>query len=179
MTQGHVFIGTSLDGFIARADGGIDWLMDKDFDAGPDEDFGYGVFIAGIDAVIMGSGTYRTARGFPEWPFRLPVVVMTSRPAEMPADPPPDVSLTGESPAALMDRLAAEGVGHVYVDGGALIRSFLAAGLIADLVLTRLPILISQGLPLFGALPGDVKLEHLTTRVLPRGLVQSRYRVRR
>jgi riboflavin biosynthesis pyrimidine reductase len=78
-----------------------------------------------------------------------------------------------------MDRLAAEGVGHVYVDGGALIRSFLAAGLIADLVLTWLPILIGQGLPLFGALSGDVKLEHLTTRVLPRGLVQSRYRVRR
>jgi dihydrofolate reductase len=89
MTQGHVFIGTSLDGFIARADGGIDWLMDRDFDAGPDEDFGYGAFIAGIDAVVMGSGTYRTARGFPEWPFPLPVVVMTSRPAEMPADRPP------------------------------------------------------------------------------------------
>jgi dihydrofolate reductase len=176
MTTGHVFIAQSLDGFIARPDGGLDWLLSR---GDPAEDHGYAAFIAGVDGIVMGRGTFDTVLAFDPWPYALPVIVLS---ASLPADAVPArlagrVRILDLTPAAAMAQLAREGFARVYVDGGRLVQSFLAAGLIADMVVTTVPVLIGGGRPLFGPLPGDVALEHQATTAFPSGLVQSRYRV--
>lgn len=177
MPTGHVFIATSLDGFIARSDGSIDWLV-KQPTAG--EDHGYDSFMASVDGVVMGRGSFEAALGFDAWPYEKPVIVMSSH--LMAGDVPPalrsKVRISGLAPAALMQQLAAEGWTRAYIDGGRLIRSFLREGLIADITLTRAPILIGHGRPLFGDLPADIELDHASTRSFPSGLVTSRYRVK-
>jgi dihydrofolate reductase len=175
MVTGHVFIATSLDGYIARPDGGLDWLLSRD---APGEDHGYDDFLSRMDGIVMGRRSFEAvqALGVP-WPYPKSVVVLsrTLAPADLPAEFRGRVEVTSEAPRALFERLSRSGWHRVYVDGGAVIRSFLAAGLIADLILTRIPVLIGQGLPLFGPLTGDLPLRHEGTRAFPSGLVQSRY----
>jgi dihydrofolate reductase len=176
MTTGHVFIAQSLDGFIARPDGGLDWLLSR---GDPAEDHGYEAFIAGVDGIVMGRGTFETVLSFDPWPYVLPVFVLS---ASLRADAVPRrlegrVRILDLTPAAAMAQLAGEGFARVYVDGGRVVQSFLAAGLVADMVVTTVPVLIGDGRPLFGPLPGDVALVHEATTAFPSGLVQSRYRV--
>lgn len=176
MPAGHVFIATSLDGFIARADGSIDWLTARDTSG---EDHGYTRFIAGIDGIIMGRGTFETVQGFDPWPYDKPVLVLSSRLAQSPV---PDqlagkVSFANLSPFNAMGWMAKRGHQRLYIDGGQIIQAFLMAGLIHDMVITRIPVLLGQGLPLFGPLAADVDLIHQDTQAFPSGLVQSRYRV--
>lgn len=178
MPTGHVFIATSLDGFIARPDGAIDWLIHRDT-AG--EDHGYERFMAGIDAIVMGRGSYETVREFDPWPYDRPVLVLSRTLA---GEPVPErlagrarvVDLSPEDALAL---LHAEGCRRVYVDGGRLIQSFLRRGLVEDLVITVVPVLLGSGRPLFGTLDADVPLAHEGTVSFPSGLVQTRYRVLR
>lgn len=167
-----VFIATTLDGFIARPDGGIDWLSVVER-AG--EDYGYKRFWASIDALVIGRNTYEMACGFSEWPYvGKRCIVMTH--AEL-------VAKHGEerfagSPRELVDRLGAEGVTRIYVDGGSIIRQFLAAGLVSDLTISIVPVLLGEGLPLFGKTERDLPLELVESRSFPSGLVQVEYRVR-
>ena len=176
MTTGHVFIATSIDGYIARSDGDIDWLLSRD---DPAEDHGYADFIADKAMIVMGRGTYEKALSFDAWAYDRPVLVLSK---QLAGTPVPD-ALQGKlcfsslSPAETMDELARQGVGKVYVDGGQLVQSFLRAGLIADIVLTTVPVLIGAGKPLFGALPRDIDLALLSSRSFPSGLVQSTYLV--
>jgi dihydrofolate reductase len=176
MISGHVFIATSLDGFIARLDGRLDWLLSRDHG---DEDHGYDAFIAGMDAILMGSGSYDTVAGFDPWPYDLPVVVLSSRLAGSTVPPhlAGRVRFSAETPTQAMQSLAAEGHARVYVDGGQVVQSCLRAGLIAELTLSTIPVLIGSGRPLFGPLPADLALQHIATRSFPSGLVQSQYRV--
>lgn len=176
MTTGHVYIGTSLDGFIARPEGEIDWLEAVPVEG---EDHGYDAFMAGVDGLIIGRGTYETALGFGDWPYHKPVVVLSRslRERDVPRHLGPGVWTTSGDPDAVMAELAAVGWRRAYVDGGQVIQSFLRAGLIADMVVTRLPILIGQGRPIFGELARDIMLKHVETRAFPSGLVQSRYSV--
>jgi dihydrofolate reductase len=176
MTTGHVFIATSLDGFIARADGTLDWLLSHDAQG---EDHGYDAFIAGMDAIVMGRGTFDTVLGFDPWPYALPVLVLSSTLAEgaLPARLAGRVTVADLTPAGAMAWLSARGHRRVYVDGGRVVQAFLAAGLVADMVISTLPVLIGTGRPLFGALPGDVTCRHLGTTAFPSGLVQSRYAI--
>lgn len=170
-----VYIATSLDGFIAREDGALDWLPTPE--AGG-EDYGYHGFFASVDAVVIGRHTYEAVRGFGGWAYgKTPVVVLTHRPLEIPAPMRETVEAMSGSPAEVVQRLAERGMQHVYVDGGKTIRGFLAAGLIRRLILTRVPVLIGRGIPLFGPLPHDVRLRHVETRSYPDGLVQSEYEV--
>jgi len=81
------------------------------------------------------------------------------------------------APADIVSRLAARGIGHIYVDGGVTIQGFLRAGMITRLIVTRVPVIIGTGIPLFGPLDRDVALEHVATRTYAGGLVQSEYRV--
>ncbi|MCE8418192.1 dihydrofolate reductase family protein [Rhodovulum sulfidophilum] len=176
MITGHVFIATSLDGFIARADGDIAWLLECDE---PDEDHGYDTFIASIDAILMGRGTYEKIRDIRPWPYTRPVVVLS---ATMTGDDLPEelgskVRVTDLSPTEAMRMLQSEGHRRVYVDGGRVIQSFLRAGLIADMVITTVPVLLGEGRRLFGSLAGDIRLQHEKTKSFPSGLVQSRYRI--
>lgn len=168
---GAVFIATSLDGYIARPDGGIDWLTGRAEQAG---ETGYDAFIAGIDGLVMGRGTYEKALTFDSWPYEGRRVVVLSTRLQPGADP--RVHVVRDVPAAVA-ALVAAGSRRVYVDGGRVIQSFLEAGLMAELTLTTAPVLLGGGLPLFGSLDRDVSLEHRSTTVLGGGFVQSVYAV--
>jgi len=166
-----VFVGASLDGFIARPNGAFDFLPDSP------EPHGYEEFFASVDALLMGRKTYETALGFGAWPYGTkPVFVLSSRPLASAPEGASVERLSG-SPQEVMAQLAARGIGHVYVDGGQTVQQFLRAGLIDRLTVTRVPVLIGSGISIFGALDADVRLEHVATRTYPSGLVQSEYAV--
>ena len=168
-----VFVGTSLDGFIARADGGLDFLPE-----GGGEPHGYDEFIASVDAIVIGRKTFETVLAFPSWPYGdKRVVVLSTRPLDFSALRGAVVEQMAGPPAEIVARLAATGSHHLYVDGGITIQGFLRAGLVQRLVITRVPVLIGEGIPLFGSLPRDVRLRHVMTRHFPSGLVQSEYQV--
>ncbi|MFC5822496.1 dihydrofolate reductase family protein [Nonomuraea insulae] len=169
-----VFIGISLDGFIAREDGDLHWLTSRGEAAG--DDLGYDAFIGGIDAVVMGRGTYEPGLTYDPWPHEGRHVAVLSTTLEDGADPRVSVyrDLDG-----LVRGLSERGAKSVYVDGGQVIRAFLRAGLIDEMTITTVPVLIGTGLPLFGPVGGDVPLAHLSTRVFGAGVVQSTYAVDR
>jgi len=171
--QASVFVGTSVDGYIARKDHALDFLP-----PGGGEEHGYDAFMASVDALVIGRNTYETVLGFGGWAYGdKPVFVLTGR---LPDAPPPAgavVEFMQGEPAEIVARLAARGFTHLYVDGGVTIQRFLRSGLIQRLIITRVPVLIGSGIPLFGDLPRDVTLEHVATRALPSGLVQTEYRV--
>lgn len=171
----QVFIATSLDGFIARADGGLDWLPQPSGDAAQD-DHGYSAFMAGIDAIVMGRSTYEMVLTFGDWPFEKPVVVLSSRGVTVaPALADRIVPMAGE-PREIMAACAARGWHNLYIDGGVTIQRFLRAGLIQRLIITRVPVVLGSGLPLFGALERDAHFTHVRTQSYATGLVQSEYR---
>ena len=161
-----VYIATSLDGFIARPDGSIDWLQAVER-AG--EDYGYAKFHASIDTFIVGRKTYETALTFPEWPYAGKHCVVMSRSARSCRH---GESFSSESPSALVARLARSGRQHAYVDGGNVIQQFLREGLIDELTLSLIPVLLGEGVRLFGPTGRDVPLTLASTRSFESGLVQ-------
>ncbi len=172
-----VYIATSLDGFIARPDGGIDWLGDPQ----EGEDYGWAEFHASIDGVLLGRNTFDTAIGFLAagypWIYGdLPVAVWSRSQTEAPVGCPKTVRFTALGEADLLEDLAARGQRRVYVDGGLTIQTLLRAGLVDAMVLTRIPVLIGQGIPLFGPLDADQRWHHERTQTWPTGLVKSWYR---
>jgi dihydrofolate reductase len=171
LARASVFVGTSLDGFLARPNGDLDFLP-----AGGGEEHGYEAFMATVDTIVIGRNTYDKVLTFGEWPYgKKPVVVLSSRSLDLPSAPEAVVERMSGSPPEIVARLAARGARHLYVDGGITIQRFLDAGLIQQLVVTRVPVLIGAGIPLFGALTRDIKLRHVATRHYPSGLVQSEY----
>ena len=175
MSTAHVFIGTSLDGFIAKPDGDISWLLER---SDPAEDHGYHAFIADKDAVVMGRGTYEKVLTFDTWPYELPVVVLSSQLADMPVPEALQGKLrfSRQTPEQLMAQLAAESLHRIYVDGGQLIQSFLRAGLVQDMIISTLPVLIGEGRRLFGDLGREVDWSLVSSQNFPSGLVQSHYK---
>ncbi|HWZ59920.1 MAG TPA: dihydrofolate reductase family protein [Gemmatimonadaceae bacterium] len=166
-----VFVGTSLDGFIARRDGGLDWLP-----PGGGEEHGYTEFIATVDAIVIGRHTFETVLAFPTWPYGdKRVVVLSSRPLDFSTVRGGVVEQMAGAPADIVSRLAASGAHHLYIDGGITIQRFLSAGLIQRVIITRVPVLIGDGIPLFGPVPHDIRLRHVATRQYSSGLVQSEY----
>jgi dihydrofolate reductase len=165
-----VFIAASLDGFIARPDGGLDWLRAVEREG---EDYGFAPFFASVDALLVGRGTWEVVLGFDPWPYGTKrVVVLTSRPA---------TGAHGEGfhsgdPAPLLARLHAEGVRRVYVDGGATVSRFLAAGLVDELTVSVIPVLLGDGIRLFQGGYPERSLALESSRAFPSGLVQLRYR---
>jgi dihydrofolate reductase len=177
--RASVFIATSLDGFIARKDGDIDWLMVANTRVPAGEDCGYQAFFDSVDALVMGRNTYELAASFESWPYAdKPVVVLSSRPLDIPQALQGSVSCMAGKPKELCLSLAERGYRHVYVDGGLTIQGFLAAGLIDTLIITRIPVLLGEGIPLFGPLHDDLTLRHIETRAFDFGFVQSRYQLR-
>jgi dihydrofolate reductase len=172
-----IYIATSVDGFIAREDGGIDWLPEGGGEEGG-EDYGYQEFVDSVDAIVMGRSTYELASSFGSWPYgEKPVVVLSSRRVVIPEAIARTVEAMAAAPREVVRHLAQRGFGHLYVDGGRTIQGFLGEGLIDRLILTKVPVLIGSGIPLFGALPHDVGLRHLETLQFDNGLVQSKYEV--
>jgi dihydrofolate reductase len=166
-----VFVGASVDGFIARNNGDLDFL-----DEGGSEPHGYTEFIAGVDAIVIGRNTFEKVLTFGSWPYGdKRVVVLSSRPLDLSVVVGGVVEQMAGPPADIISQLAATGAQHLYIDGGITVQRFLSAGLIERLVITRVPVLIGDGIPLFGALPRDIRLQHVATRHYQSGLVQSEY----
>jgi len=170
--KASVFIATSLDGFIARENGAIDWLPENP------EPHGYDEFIASVDAIIIGRNTFETVLSFGGWFYgKTLVVVLSSRASELKAPEGANCEFMDGDPKEIAARLDARGVKHAYVDGGVTIQRFLEAGLIQRMIITRIPVLLGSGIPLFGRLSHDVHLDHVATRSFKGGLVQSEYTV--
>ena len=171
-----VYIATSIDGFIARKDGSVDWLPAGENTSG--EDYGYQDFINSVDALVMGRNTYEMVHSFGEWPYgNKSVVVLSSQALDIPEHIAETVTAMSGSPGEVIQKLAEKGYEHLYIDGGKTIQAFLRAGLIQTLIITKIPILIGSGIPLFGTLPHDIKLRHLETLQFDSGLVQSKYEI--
>jgi dihydrofolate reductase len=167
-----VFIGTSLDGFIARPNGDFDFLPE-----GGGEPHGYEEFMAGIDALVIGRKTFEKVLTLGAWPYGdKRVVVLSHRPVDLSAAVGGVVEQMAGTPAEIVAQLA-DSAHNLYIDGGITIQEFLRAGLIQRLIITRVPVLIGEGIPLFGTLPHDIRLRHVATRQYPSGLVQSEYEV--
>lgn len=167
-----MFVGTSLDGFIARADGAFDFLP-----SGGGEPHGYDEFMATVDALVIGRKTYETVLTLGAWPYAAkPTFVLSTRPLA-PAPVGAEVQRMSGSPAEVVSQLANRGIQHAYVDGGITIQQFLQARLIQRITITRVPVLIGTGIPLFGALPHDIALRHIATHQYASGLVKSEYEI--
>ena len=168
-----VFVGTSLDGFIARHNGQFDFLPE-----GGGEPHGYNEFIATVDAIVMGRKTFDTVLTMNPWPYgKKRVVVLSSRPLDLSTVKGAVVEQMSGAPAEIVARLASTGATHLYIDGGITIQDFLRAGLVQRLIITRVPVLIGEGIPLFGAIPHDIQLRHIATKSYPSGLVGSEYQI--
>lgn len=173
--KASVFIATSLDSFIAREDGGLDWLPE---DGG--EPHGYDEFIATVDAIVIGRKTFETVLAFAAWPYgQKPVIVLSTSLATLNAPAGALCELMAGPPEEIVGQLAERGMQHLYIDGGVTIQRFLRAGLLQRLVITRIPVLLGSGIPLFGPLAKDIRFEHVGTRGFPSGMVQSEYVVAR
>lgn len=169
-----VFVGTSLDGFIARSNDAFDFLKA----GGGEGPHGYEEFIASVDTILIGRRTFEVVVGMGPWFYgKKRVVVLSSRPIDLSVVKDGVVEQMAGTPNEIVSKLAASGAQHVYVDGGKTIQAFLRAGLIDRIIVTRIPVLIGEGIPLFGPLPHDVLLRHVETRQYPGGAVQSEYHV--
>ena len=175
-----MFIATSLDGFIARPDGSIDWLNDANTVVPSGEDCGYKEFMKSVDVLVMGRNTFEQVLTFEAWPYEdKRVVVLSSKPLTVPVGLPNTVSASSEAPDILVERLFLEGAQRLYVDGGITIQRFLAAGLIDDITITLIPVILGQGRSLFGPIENDIPLVHVATKAFEFGFVQIKYRAAR
>lgn len=180
--RGHVFIAASLDGFIARHDGDISWLTDppKNPDHtpghdGPNPPPSYEQLMAAVDHLVMGRGTYEKVLTFGSWPYPKPVIVLSTT---LPADEDKRVTVTRDIPETLR-LLAQRDARGVYIDGGKVIQAFLEHDLVDEITLARAPVLLGQGLPLFGPLTHDIRLTHTGTLTSDSGMTSTHYTVQR
>lgn len=175
-----VFIAASLDGFIARANGEIDWL---EFDYGESDggDYGYRAFFNSVDALVMGRNSFEkvlTLGG--EWYYEdKPVIVLSSGKVYIPEKLSATVSTMSGQPEKVTEQLATRGFKHLYIDGGQTIQRFLSSGFIQTITITTIPILLGDGIPLFGPLKNDIRLRHLSAKAFSNGFVQNTYEVNR
>jgi len=163
----------SLDGFIAGPNGELDWL-DR-IPAPPGNDMGYGALIESVDALVMGTGTYEVVESFDgPWPYSIPVFVMSNSLDDL-ADSAENVELMKTSPVELVAELSGRGMSRLYIDGGAVVASFATAGLLDELIVTQIPVVLGDGVPLMRTMPEPLWLEHRSTEVFENGFVQSRF----
>ncbi|HLR90477.1 MAG TPA: dihydrofolate reductase family protein [Balneolaceae bacterium] len=173
-----VYIATSTDGFIARPDGDIGWLLRPEYEEASQLGLTYPEFISGVDAIVMGRHTYEKVLTFEEWGYEgIEAIVLTTREPEVPEKLAGKVRFLSGTPDELVTTLEREGKRHLYIDGGVTIQRFLKAGLIDELTVTQLPILLGRGLPLFGGEGREQRLELIDLFHTGSGILQKRYRV--
>ena len=167
-----VFVGVSVDGFLARKNHTFDFL-----DHGGNVPHGFEQFMKSVDALVMGRKTYDVVRVFEPWPYGDKPVFVLSRRRLKPAKSGVVVERLSGPPKTIVSRLEARGFRHLYIDGGLTIQRFLRAGAINRLIVSRVPVLIGKGIPLFGPVQRDILLKHVRTRHFPGGLVQTEYEI--
>ncbi|WP_433971690.1 dihydrofolate reductase family protein [Tunturiibacter lichenicola] len=166
-----VFCGVSVDGFLARPDHSLDFL-----ETGEQEPHGFEEFYNSVDVVVIGRKTFDVVLTFGEWPYgKKQVVVLSSNPLNFSSIKNGVVEQMSGEPSEVVTQLKARNFKHAYTDGGITIQRFLSSGMIDRMIVTRVPILIGTGIPLFGPIPHDITLRHLATRTFKGGLVQSEY----
>ena len=171
-----VFIATSIDGFIARKDGNLDWLDRANEKVSEGEDCGYKAFMAAVDVLVMGRKTFDKVLSFGSWPYGDKKVWVLSRgEVTIPEQIQSTVQFTNKQPTELLAELETQEVKHVYVDGGATIQSFLQCNLIDNVTITMAPVAIGTGIALFGDLRSDIVLNHKETNTFEGGYVQLSY----
>ena len=171
------YLAVSVDGYIAAKDDGLDWLNEL---PNPEQsDFGYADFMSGIDALLMGSRTFQVVLDFGVWHYEKPVFVASRQMTEIPAGYEERISLVQGEMAEILHSIREQGYGNIYVDGGILIRSCLREGLLDEMILTRIPIVLGDGVPLFVPSEQSIDLEHVSTQIHGVGLVQSHYRIKK
>jgi len=171
--KANVYIETSLDGFIAREDGDIDWLTPY---ANDDAIQAYEQFMIGIDAIVIGRGTFEKILTFPSWPYDKKTFILSSSLKQLPDLLKDKATLLSINPKELLSHLSGLGFASVYIDGGKVIQRFLKDDLIDNLIISKVPVLIGNGIPLFGFLSADLQFTHLRTETQSNGLVRSYYK---
>ena len=168
-----VYIATSLDGFIARKDGNLDWLMNL---PNPENsDYGFSEFQDRIDAILIGRKTFDTVLSFDKWPYTKPVFVLSQTINKLPDRIIGKAELLNNSPKNVIDSIHAKGFKNIYIDGGNTIQGFLREDLIDEMTITRVPILLGSGIPLFGDNNMELNFAHVETVVFNNTLVRSKY----
>ncbi|WP_108649310.1 dihydrofolate reductase family protein [Dongshaea marina] len=170
-----VYIATSLDGYIADRDGGLDWLHSI---PNPEQsDFGWADFIAGIDAIVMGRNTFETVCGFAvPWPYSVPVFVLSHSLNSLPEEYRDRAQLISGSLCDVMTALKQQGFNKLYIDGGKTIQGFMRQDLIDELIVTQIPIVLGAGIPLYGELPTAQRYELVRSEVMLGAMVKNHYR---
>lgn len=168
-----VYIATSIDGYIATSDGSIDWLHEPPNPS--NSDYGYSEFVKNIDALIMGRNSFDKVITFDEWPYKEKIFVLSSTLTEIPPELSGKVEFISGSPKEALSIAHSQGFNDFYIDGGLVVQSFLAEDLIDELIITRIPILLGGGIPLFGDLVEPLRFTHKNTEVYDNALVKSHY----
>jgi len=167
-----VYIGTSLDGFIARKDGDIEWLVQF---ANEEAIQAYKEFINKIDAIIIGRGTFEKVLSLPTWPYEKEVFVLSTSITQVPDIKKEKVAVLSMRPRELLKYLSDKGFSSIYVDGGKVIQDYLKEDLVDELIISKAPIILGSGIPLFNYLDNELQFEHIRTKVQSNGLVRSYY----
>ena len=172
--KNKVFIATSLDGFILDQDGGIDWLHSV---PNPEEDdMGYASFMETIDALVMGRNTFETVCSFNiDWPYAKPVFVLSNSLTTIPSKLQNKVFLVNGKLTEVLESIHSKGHGNLYIDGGTTIQNFLKEGLIDEMIITRIPILLGGGIPLFGDLQTPQNFNCVDSTIFLDSVVQNRF----
>jgi len=168
-----VYVATSLDGFIAGPNGELDWLMEI---PNPEQsDHGFADFMAGIDAIVVGRNTFQSLLTFDAWSYHMPVFVLSNTLDEVPETLRGKAEIVSGDPESVVDQLAKRGRTNLYIDGGRVIQSFLERDLIDEMIITRVPVLLGDGIPLFGRTKQRLEFKTWRTEELGQGLVKSCY----
>lgn len=168
-----VYIGTSLDGYIADINNGLNWLMDYPGLSG--EDYGFADFMNRVDAIIMGSNTFNVIKDFEPWPYTKIVFVLSNNLKELPKKFEGKATIINGALGDIVKKLNSKGYINLYIDGGKTIQNFLKLDLIDELIITRAPIILGKGIPLFDIMDKTIKFKHIKTEVLDNVFVKSMY----
>ena len=171
-----VYIATSLDGFIARKNGDIDWLTQF---ANDEAIRAYEEFMSRVDAIVIGKGTFEKVLTYLSWPYEKKVFVLSTTIKQVPDKVRDKITVLSMGPKELLNYLLGQGYSSIYVDGGKVIQGFLIEDLIDELIISKVPVLIGDGIPLFDYLNSDLHFKHIHTKVSSTGLVRSYYERKR
>ncbi|WP_193014443.1 MULTISPECIES: dihydrofolate reductase family protein [Gammaproteobacteria] len=173
-----VYIATSLDGYIADKQGNIEWLTN--IENPENSDFGFTDFLSEIDAIVMGRITFETIMGFDiKWPYSQPVFVLSDTLKKLPLSLPSNVNILSGSTSEIVKTLKFNNYNRVYIDGGKTVQSFIGEGLVDELIITKVPILLGSGIPLFTSNNNKIEFTHYKTEVYLNSLVKSHYKIKK
>ena len=174
ITKNKVFIATSLDGYIADKNGGIDWLHAI---PNPDnDDMGYSAFMSEIDALVMGRTTFETVCGFDmDWPYQKPVFVLSNSLKNVPKEYEGKAEIVKGSLKEILAKIENKGCNKLYIDGGKTIQSFLREDLIDEITITVIPYLLGGGTSLFSEHPDRLAFECVESTIYLDKVVQNKF----